>query len=263
MNKDKKETQETQNQFQIDEDNRLKTMLDGERENTKILLEQENRDLSTILNQDQNRFENIISTLLKTHKEDVKKFSGVLNKEQKLYEREEELAESYSGKLYPGSSSDPFPNGCEGEAPASATFIIFGGENGSWTTTFPHTVLMVNGRPELQLIKLPSGVIAPVMDIRDAEGKIIARFDANGFVIGRRLSISRPDASTLIVIDEYGNQALLINYLNPKAILITGYMYVRGRRLSININPYDSPFHSSVRHSCSGGNVLADIAVDF
>jgi hypothetical protein len=135
-------------------------------------------------------------------------FDGVLGKEQKLYEREEELAESYSGSLIAGNTPTP-TNGCEKNLPPSATTIIFPNQNGSFTTSYPHTVLMVNGRPMLRLIEVSPGVITPLMDIRDPDGKIIVRFDGSGFVVGRRLSVQRPDLSTLVVDDEYGEQALL------------------------------------------------------
>ncbi len=154
-------------------------------------------------------------------------------------------------------------NGCGHDVPQSATVILFPDENASFATSFPHTVLLVNGQPLLRLVEVSPGVIAPVMDIRDIEGKIIVRFDNDGFVVGRRLAVQRPNASTLLVEDEFGEQALMINYLNPKAILISGYMYFRGTKLEINLNPLAYQNHNSMTHSCSGDGKTADVMLNF
>ena len=154
-------------------------------------------------------------------------------------------------------------NGCGHDVPQSATVILFPDENASFATSFPHTVLLVNGQPLLRLVEVSPGVIAPVMDIRDIEGKIIVRFDNDGFVVGRRLAVQRPNASTLLVEDEFGEQALMINYLNPKAILLSGCMYFRGTKLEINLNPLAYQNHNSMTHSCSGDGKTADVMLNF
>jgi len=84
------------------------------------------------------------------------------------------------------------------------------------------------------------------MDVRDPTGKIVARLDKSGCLIGSRLAIQRPDKSTLVVIDEYGVEALNIHYLNPSALSVNGYLNFNGKIENIQ-RPHVSQTCSYVR----------------
>lgn len=55
--------------------------------------------------------------------------------------------------------------------------------------------------------------------------------DANGIVIGRNVGIHvlRPDKSTVLIEDDFGETVLRARYLNPQAFQVDGSIPYRGR----------------------------------
>jgi hypothetical protein len=112
---------------------------------------------------------------------------------------------------------------------------------------FPHTVLMTGEIKVLQLDRLPSGNLMPILDVIGQDGTILARFDRDGYVLGSHLVIKRPDKSTLIVVDKYGEEAIDIQYLNPHAIKISGHLFDKGQEV-----PFGLPHMNEV---CAEGKI--------
>ncbi|WP_114207850.1 hypothetical protein [Acidisarcina polymorpha] len=204
----------------------------------------------------QKQFKATIDDLSQTNHQERRRFRALVTQNKKLFEHEEQLAESYSGRITAGKMVTPH-NGCEGKAPPGSTLILYPDYTG-FADHFPYTVLEVNGRPQFQLKQVSPGVITPILDIRDADDKIIARFDENGFVVGRRLSVSRPNPSTLIVIDEYGNEAINISYFNDHAISLSRYIYVNKQKRPLGQFASHASFGSG---SCIGGSIGSDFLV--
>jgi hypothetical protein len=160
-------------------------------------------------------------------------FDALVKKDEELFAHEERLAESTSGILVPGSSPTP-PMFCPEHDPSS--FALFLGDNTILTYRFPYRVMSAQSKgPIITLDRRADGSIAVIMDIRDPLGKIVARLDKNGYVIGSRLSIEKPDRSTLIVVDEYGEKALEIRYINPSSISLDGYISVGGKTFRLQL----------------------------
>jgi hypothetical protein len=63
------------------------------------------------------------------------------------------------------------------------------------------------------------------IDVRNEQGEIIARIDRAGWVVNRNTILSSstsPDASTISVENEYGDEVLHVHYVNPRVMQIYG-----------------------------------------
>lgn len=129
-------------------------------------------------------------------------------------------------------ASDPTPAICKGLVGKNEVLLIYGSHgNGAVVQEFPHVVLRSLSMGDvISLDRLQDGSIAVLMDVKDPDGKVIARLDRNGFIVNANkvLSMDRPDKSTLIVTDEYGMKTLNIRYLNSQAIKIEGAFHYPG-----------------------------------
>jgi hypothetical protein len=194
--------------------------------------------------------------------DEEKRFNALVDQNEKLFAHEEELAESYSGKLVADRLPTP-ANPCSrmpmlGATPSAPrpTIVIFG-DNATRFTRYPHVLLSVDDKPLIQFDQTSPGVVVPIMDVHGRDGRIIARFDKSGFVVGSRLAVIRPDKSTLIVIDDYGDEAVNIHYLNPEAITISGFMFYKGMEIPLTLFPPKIHVHDS----CSSGSFGTDINI--
>jgi hypothetical protein len=205
------------------------------------------KGLTDAYNLSQQQFGATMKQFSQTNAKQQSQFNALVKKDEELSKHEEQLAESLSGKLVAGSLPTP-ANGCsDARVPPNALMVLLPNGNTAFSNHFPHTVFKVNGETLLKLIELSPGVVAPVMDVRGRDGKIIARFDESGFLIGSRLAVKRPDPSTLSVLDEYGEEAINIHFLNPHAIAISGYFAYQGKEVPISLPPWMTNF-------CSGNS---------
>jgi len=236
MRKDREEVQEAQEQSNIRETLRLKTLLDSERTNTKTLLDQENFSLSTILKQDDTQFASTISTLLKTHSKDEKEFAGVLRKQDQSFEEQRNLSEEFHGRLVPGN--DPTPaNGCfpAGQDPPDGQVLVMFGDNGSRVAVFPDTILTIGEFPIISIDRVEnSNAIALSLDLRDEQNRIAFRMDKNGVAnrIGGLIFL-HPNKSTLLIQDAFGNEFLRVTYINPKVLRVQGKAIYCGKTFDL------------------------------
>jgi hypothetical protein len=147
--------------------------------------------------------------------------------------RELEQSEDW---LYP--ASDPEPT-CSSQFPlpdnAIALYLgnsrLVAGKNISmWPVLIPQDRRI--GVPILVVEQDSRGGVALDIDVRGEDGRIVARISRNFFVLNRNnmLTKQRPDRSTLIVIDQSGNEVLNVRYLNRKSIHLLGTFYVTGQK---------------------------------
>lgn len=141
------------------------------------------------------------------------------------------------GWLSPASDPDP-PNSCSFEISAGAgtgrtiklmpenALKVFLGKFMVSYSMFPHNIFTVNGKNPLILNRDQSGRIALTMDILDRDEKVVVRFTDGHFTVNQnaRLDMQRPDRSTLVVTDNYGNEVLNIRYLNKTAVVISALL---------------------------------------
>ena len=149
------------------------------------------------------------------------------------------------GWLIPAGESDP-PNNCDfqirdassrmiNQLPDTALRVFLGHFVVSYST-FPHNIFTVNGKNPLILNRDESGRIALTMDILDREEKIVVRFENGHFTVNpnARLEMNRPDRSSLIVRDNYGNEVLNVRYMNKKSVVIAALLqYSQARPVRI------------------------------
>lgn len=126
--------------------------------------------------------------------------------------------------LFPASEHDPpYPSRCN---PSANDFKIFLGKSMAYFTGQPpYTFVTINNEPKLVIEKSRAG-LAITTDVLAEDGRtILVRIVKNHFITttgGEVLQRQRPDRSTLIVLDKYGNTALNVRYLNDKTIKIMG-----------------------------------------
>jgi hypothetical protein len=156
---------------------------------------------------------------------------------------------SFENALEP--ANDPTPalpcnNGLP--LPPDAIALYFGNSRLStpefrfpWPVLYPQDRRLRKKHPIITLEKDKAGRIAIDFDVLSADHKIIARIERNRFVINGNniLTKQRPDCSTLIVVDQYGNEVLNIRYLNPHSIHLLGKFYVIGQKEPVEITDAD------------------------
>ena len=151
--------------------------------------------------------------------------------------REQKILNEEAGFLLP--ANDPDPPGCEMKAPfnfGENSLKVYLGSIMVSYSIFPHNIFTVNGKNPLILNRDESGRIALTMDILDKDGKVVVQFDNGHFTVNQnaRLDMKRPDRSTLIVHDNYGNEVLNIRYLNKHSVAISALLqYSQARPVRI------------------------------
>lgn len=134
---------------------------------------------------------------------------------------EEQLFESLNGRLFPANDQTP-QSTCP--APPKDAYVVVINGGGHVFTTFPHSILIFHNQQTVWLDRRQDGSIALFIDIRDQGGKIVVRIDKDGYFVqpGAKLYPRRPDKSSLIIQNEYGNSVLSVRYVNPHAFEVTG-----------------------------------------
>jgi len=129
------------------------------------------------------------------------------------------LAESQmEGLLQPAADPDP-PSRCT--APPGMTKVFLGSDVGSFNASPFDAVIL--GSPVLT-INIVEGGLSVDATVTGSDGRVIVQIVRNRFSVNRNNYLRReiPDKSTLVVTDQYGNQALYVRYLNPHAIRVLG-----------------------------------------
>jgi hypothetical protein len=122
---------------------------------------------------------------------------------------------------------------------------------------FPLSVVTIAERPVVVIDRNQDGSVNLSMDIRSEDGKIIARLSKNEFVVNQNnyLSMKRPDRSSLIIVDQYGNEVLRARYLNRRAFRVTGRLNSAGRTVDLS----DSYIHNicfDILHGPEGASAI-------
>jgi hypothetical protein len=142
--------------------------------------------------------------------------------------------EKLGGRLYP--ASDPLPLNCGPNIQPRDVVIVIGHGAAALADTFPFVVMASQRFGAMVTIERNAdGSIVVPLDIRSPDGKVIVRMDENGFVVNRNniLEMRRPDRSSLVIVDQYGNQVLNARYMNRQAFRLTGLINYGGRNIPI------------------------------
>jgi hypothetical protein len=136
---------------------------------------------------------------------------------------EEQLFQSLQGRLFP--ANDPTPNGGCDPPPSNDEYIVVINGAGHIFKRFPKKILILNHKDAIWLDKREDGSIALFIDIRDEAGRIAIRLDKDGYAPGQAAKLlppRRPDRSSLIIQNEYGDDVLSVKELNPQAFEVNG-----------------------------------------
>jgi hypothetical protein len=199
---------------------------------------QSNREATAqILQSQQDKFETTMNGFEQSQREAQSQFAALVGKQEELYKHEEQLARSLSGHLIPAGDKTPY-NGCltgqvgQTDLPASDrdTVVVFAAGQSFFVRDFPNIVLQIGGANIIILERAADKSISVTMDLRSADETVIARLNRDGWVVNRNkiLAVLTPDASTLIIVDDFGLEVLNIHYLNTQAIRISGKVNYKG-----------------------------------
>lgn len=225
-----------------DEDIRFANVLkDQDAAFGKILEAQNNNfsategDLKAAYQQNQQQFQQTISTLVRSHTEDEREFSGVLTRQNEEFKAQRDLAEEASGRLVPGDSTTPI-NACTNhfQKLALGELLVMTGDNADITSNFPHTILRVGGFPLLSVDRVEgSNSLAVSIDMRDRKNRVAFRMDKDGVVNRSNLIVLHPDKSTLLLQDDFGKEVLRAQFLNVNTFRITGSVAYCGHLFAV------------------------------
>ncbi len=226
--KDRWDTDQKQGAERREEQGRFQQALEKEDADNRAVLKTERDNLESLLTEQHTELDTTLGVFSRGQAIERRSFAGVVAKEQELFDHEEKLAKALNGNLLPANEPTP-KTGC-GETPQGAALLILGDERqgiGAVVTTFPHTIVesVVLGKkiPSISLDRDSAGTLVVLMDIRSADGRIIARLNREGFVVNRNNYLElKSDTSSLHIEDEYGDEVLDVRYLNRSTIRVRG-----------------------------------------
>ena len=236
ISKEKFEAQQEQQQSKSEQDLHFEGVLQAQQNGSTAIIEQQQSDAGKT-----------IQKLINDQQEQRDQFTTVLQKQQTLFEHEDEVAARLGGTLIADNQPTPFDSCSSVRRTDDSTIIIANEESQATflTDSFPRPIfarinpssaggkwMMEHGGvyvgsfpnstiPVLTLDRDSTGGLVLILDLRSKDGRVIARLDRNGYAINRNnyFELNR-DKSSFSLIDELGNEVLYVHYLNPKAILI-------------------------------------------
>jgi len=189
---------------------------------------------SRVITQNQREFETTLRQMKRLDQSADRRFSALVS-------HQEQLAEAQTGVLTPADQR--LREGPCGGPPGSISVFLGNPEQNiiANTSRFPHVIIKSKTQGNVLAIdKNSDGSIAVIFDLRTKDGKIIARMNRDGFVINRNNTLEiRKSRSKLSVVDLFGVEVLIVDYLNPNAI---------------NIKSVDLPSFKGSSRLCLGGN---------
>jgi hypothetical protein len=131
------------------------------------------------------------------------------------------------GLLYPANERTPDQGECTaGEGEVSLYLPTFTAK----VAHFPLTVIEVSGKPLIRLNRDKDGAVVLSADVLSADGRVVARIDKNIFQVNPNnyFTMKREDRSSLVVVDQYGNEALNARFLNRTSFRLNAKLYSSG-----------------------------------
>jgi hypothetical protein len=242
----------------------FKSVSDEAQRNLGSILEDEHQHFKSVSDDQRVSFSVMMGKLGNQQRQQNREFSAILDQQQALFQRQQEFSEFLSGKLLPASEDAPSIEVCRPRLPGMPiafpnknTVFIFLGTHGNvgYTSEFPKTILSIDGHDVVSVDRTLAGSLVVSIDIRDTAGRIIAKLNKDGFIVSKDydLYLLRPDKSTLIVDDVYGNQMLKAHFINPTAFSVEGTLQYQGNVFELDKN--------GMWNSCFGGSRGPVIAV--
>jgi hypothetical protein len=151
-------------------------------------------------------------------------------------DRENELIESLHGHLLPGTAEIPQLSslGCRADyVLADDDYVIREGGITEIVRAFPHVILTWRGVKMITMSRADNGTLVLNINVYDKDGRLVVRFDSDGFESNTTYLKKQPDKSTLVVDDQNGTQVLKAQYVNLKYCVLDGTMTIDGQQVTI------------------------------
>jgi hypothetical protein len=223
-------------------------------QNLRTILREEHDNFASLMHSQQGNFASTMMAFARTEDRRNREFLALLTKEQELFQAQQELTQFLNGKLLPGN--DPMPiTQCTSIAKPHDVVVSLGTHgNTSLINNFPHTLVAIDMKPVVTVDRTQTGLLVLSVEMRDSENRIIARLDRNGFIVNNRytLYMLRPDKSSILLENEYGEDILKTRFMNPQSFSITGIIYYKGKSIAL-----DPP---NITNLCSG---YSDIDISY
>jgi gas vesicle protein len=200
--------------------------------NLQKILSKQTEDVTRLLHNQQGNFTTTIDRLTSSERDQTRRFGELLATEEQLFNSEQQLAEFLNGRLLP--SAQPTPTNKCGTIPADDVIVLLGA-TAFVTHDFPHPILRVGNQSVLSLERLAPGSLVLSVEMRALDNRIIARLDRNGFITNSNYYLLRPDKSTAIIENEYGEEILNAQFLNRQAFRVSGTLQYRNRRIPLEL----------------------------
>jgi hypothetical protein len=213
-------------------------------DNLKNILDDEHLSFADVLKAQQDAFATTMRTIVSAQHEDERKFSALLKQQRGLFDRQQEMIESFNGHLVPGDQ--PMPPlaslGCMNDWVPNDAYLIRIGEMTQVVEEFPVTPLAVDigvkgtifatTHDLARISKRADGVLVLALDLRDKDGVIIVKLNADGIEVGPQFHALHPDKSTLVIEDSHGKEVLRIVYVMKRYLWLRTQMIVNGETIA-------------------------------
>lgn len=170
--------------------------------------------------------------------------SESIKQQRGLFDRQQEMIESFNGHLVPGNQ--PMPPlaslGCMNDWVPNDAYLIRIGEMTQVVEEFPVTPLGVDigvkgtifatTHELVRISKRADGVLVMALDLRDKDGVIIVKLNADGIEVGPQFHVLHPDKSTLVIEDSHGKEVLRIVYVMKRYLWLRTQMIVNGETIA-------------------------------
>ncbi len=219
------------------------------------LINQSQTNFNSLMRNERDDFDKMLKNNLAAQRQENANFSALVSQQKDLLNKQEELYDFTSNKLLP--ASDPMPANRCGSGLPDDVFVFLGTHSNTMITNkFPHTVLMIGDHNVISIDRGGTGSLVIYVDMKDASGKIIARLNGDGFIVGKNyeLYLLRPDKNTVIIDDGFGSHVLKARFLNPRAFSVEGTAIYGDKSFQLEMSGFTG--------LCSSHAGRADIAIE-
>ncbi len=205
-------------------------------------------DIHKASEENQRHSKQTLSALNDSHEQDEREFAGIIDQEKEVLKSQQEISEQFAGRLVPGDTPTP-ANACDHlmQDPRTpilpnTTTLLYPEDSAALTDRLPSSIIEIGKTPVVAFDQKPhSPEIYISVDFRDVKNRILVRVNKNGMVDRTpELSVLRPDKSTLLIEDGFGQEFFRAEFLNPHAFQISGRIVYCGKSIEIkNLSPFN------------------------
>lgn len=137
------------------------------------------------------------------------------------------------------------------------------GEGCAYTTRDSIVILRIAGKDLLTMKRSAAGILMGAK-VFSKDERIVAEIEDNEFTVNPNnyFKIKHPDASTLVVYDQYDDEALNVRYANSHMLRVTGRFYSPRGLIQITPAGLVIPGNNTIRFGYMAANGIAAFAFE-